>query len=404
MSRALNKISTKAFEAFRGPGSLADGGNLYLVATGSSVAWSFIYTWQGKRRQMGLGSKNAVGLAAARALAAKYRDVLATGVDPIAARRLEKSKGTTFRDCADAYLAAHGASWRSERTRELWTHCVEVHCRPLHRMGVADVTVEDVVAVVNAVEATPAIAQRTLSVIRRTIDLATAKGLRPVTAGNPADYRIIGQVAPIRLANVNNPAMAYSDVPAFVASLRAKDTALSRCLELIIRTGVRKTEGAEATFAEFDLDAAIWTIPAERMKSNREHVVPLTARCVEIVRHQRKLHPHLDHVFPGKVRGASIHRNSLQALVPEGATVHGMRSALRDWLGNETNVDRETAELILAHTFGDATERAYRRSTAISKRRRALELWGDHIDCVPGDDAHQGANVVRFQTVAEGAR
>ncbi|UCI32523.1 tyrosine-type recombinase/integrase [Mesorhizobium sp. B4-1-4] len=404
--RGINLLSDREVKAFKGPGRLSDGGGLYW----NGATWAFLYTFGGRRREMGFG---AMSLAAARGLAGECRDQVASGVDPIEARKADRATGVTFSDVANETFAVLKAKWRHvEREKIKWDNAIKA-CSSIASLAVKGITVEDIRVVLKPFDDRVPQKRFILSVIRRVFDTAVAKGLRE---GNPAVARIMGRITTLDHKHKHNAAMQYEDVPAFVHGLRAKvsqGAKAARCLEFIILTGVRKTEATQMRFSEVDLGTAVWTIPAGRMKANRLHTVPLTDRALTIIRDQRALTDG-DFVFPqssagrrvggravasrgittspdtttaphasvrgarGAVRGMS--HGAFVHLTPEGVTVHGFRSSLRDFLGDVTDVPYETAEEVLSHRVGDRTVASYRRSSGLAKRRVALQYWADFID------------------------
>jgi integrase len=170
--------------------------------------------------------------------------------------------------------------------------------------------------------------------------------------------------------------MPYADVPAFVGKLREAESMQALALEFLVLTAARWGEVRGATWGEIDLAGRVWTIPGKRMKAGREHRVPLSARAVEIIEKMAAIR-HSDLVFPG--RHGQLSRTACAELVPAGATIHGFRSSFRDWCGEETNFPSEIAEGALAHSTGDATERAYRRGDALEKRRALMDAWAQFI-------------------------
>lgn len=399
MATGIEKLKPLQIDKWKRSGEgykLSDGGGLYVVRGASGFSWSFIYTLHGRRREMSLGSLDALSLAAARKLAKEAREQVGMGIDPLSVRRAEQAS-KTFKECADEYLKAHGSTWKTEAQREAWERNLG-YAKSLHRIQVKEIAIDDVLQVLSKLRSRPTVARATLSLIRSVIDMATAKGLRPIHAGNPADYRIIKHTAPIKHRTKHNAAMPYADVPAYVATLRAKRTTARRALEFLILAGVRKNEATRARFDEFDFMEQVWTIPAERMKTGKAHAVPMTGRMMKIVLEQQLANPESEFVFPGwKKKHPHLGDQAFTHIVPEEYTVHGFRSALRDFLGNETSVSYVTAEEVLSHAVGDATVRAYRRGDALAKRREALELWGRFID----QNTRKAANVVRFQHVDE---
>ena len=215
--------------------------------------------------------------------------------------------------------------------------------------------------------------------IERVLDAAAARGLR--SRDNPARWR--GHLANLlpkrqKLARGHHAAMAFDDVPAFVARLRDAEGVSARALEFAILTAARSGEVLGARWSEIDLDAKVWTVPAARMKAAREHRVPLSERAVEILSAPAAMKTG-DYVFLGAKRSGPLSVMALAMVMRRtGAgnfTVHGFRSAFRDWAGERTNFPSEVAEAALAHVVGDETERAYRRGDALEKRRALMEAW-----------------------------
>jgi integrase len=226
----------------------------------------------------------------------------------------------------------------------------------------------------------PETASRLRGRIEAVLDFAKANGLR--SGENPAAWR--GHLALIlpkrqRLSRGHHAAMPYAEVPAFVAELRERETIHALALEFLILTAARSGEVLGARWAELDLDAKVWIVPATRMKAGRERV-PLSERAMAILERMAEIRTG-DLVFPGRRRRRPLSGVALAALVP-GATVHGFRSAFWDWCGEATSFSREVAEQALAHATGGAVEQAYRRGDALEKRRALMQAWAQF--CEPG--------------------
>jgi integrase len=191
--------------------------------------------------------------------------------------------------------------------------------------------------------------------------------------------------------------MPYSEVPAFIASLREREAMASLALEFLILTSARSGEVLGARWPEIDFEAKVWTIPASRMKATREHRVPLSGRAAAILTRLDKAKTG-EFVFFGQRPGTPLSTMALEMVLrrmkAEGTTVHGFRSAFRDWAGNETHYPRELAEAALAHVIGDKSEQAYWRSDALEKRRALMEAWAAY--CEPKD----ASNVIDLKTRA----
>jgi len=217
------------------------------------------------------------------------------------------------------------------------------------------------------------------------LDFATSAGYR--SGENPARWR--GHLANLlprksKVAQVKHyQALSYAAIPEFMMLLRQRTGIADRALQFAILTGVRSSEALGAIWDEFDLDAKLWTIPAARMKAKRDHIVPLSDAVVAVLETMRVIRqPGAGFVFPGRRRGRPLGHGqmlrTIAALGHRGVTTHGMRSAFRDWAGDCTTFPREIAEAALAHVVGDKSETAYRRSTAIEKRRGLMQAWADY--------------------------
>lgn len=387
MAGGINKLSARAVATIKDPGRHGDGGGLYLVVdykTGTK-RWTVLYTINGKRREIGLGSLNAVSLARARELAADVRAKVADGVDPLAeASTPQKEAPPTFGAVADRFMADRETEWRNPKHRAQWRTTLEVGAASIWSMPVGDVDTAAVLAVLRPIWATkPETARRTRGRMESVLDAARATGHR--TGENPARWR--GHLDAIlprskKLTRGHHAALPYPQIPAFMIDLAGRKGQSSRALELLILTAARSGEVRGMAWDEVNLGDALWTVPGERMKSGRTHRVPLSAPALDIL---RRLHPDRasDLVFPG-VRGQVQSDMVFEALFrrirrtkPDfpDITAHGFRSTFRDWAADETHHQREVIEAALAHQVGDDTERAYRRSDALEKRRALMDHW-----------------------------
>ena len=244
----------------------------------------------------------------------------------------------------------------------------------------------------------PETASRLRGRIENILDAAKALGHRD--GQNPAQWR--GHLKTLlparqRLTRGHHAALAYDDLPAFMADLRARKSTAALALELAILTATRSGEVLNAEWSEFDLDKAIWTIPACRMKAGHAHRVPLTARAVEILKGMTRVHDN-DHVFPGNTKGKPLSGMAmtmqLRRMDRGNITVHGFRSTFRDWASEQTSFPHETCEHALAHRISDKAEAAYRRGDQFDKRRKLMEAWAGFCE------TRTGNNVVLFTAPA----
>jgi integrase len=395
MARQLKRLTARTVAAMKKPGRHSDGGNLYLTIskTGGGVSrrWTFLFSLNGRQREAGFGPAAAVSLAEAREKAARYRSMLAKGIDPLDAKKAgrEAQAGRrTFGQCADELIKSKRREWRSEIHAAQWRTTIDEYCGAILDKPVDAIDTQAVLGVLQPVWGRiPETASRLRGRIEAVLDYAKANGLR--SGENPAAWR--GHLALIlpkrqKLSRGHHAAMPYGELPEFIAKLRATETIHALALEFLILTAGRAGEVLGATWDEIDSEAKVWVIPAARMKAGREHRVPLSGRAMEIVERMAEIRTG-DLVFPGR-RRRPLSNPSLARLCPALATAHGFRSAFRDWAGDCTGFPRELAEAALAHVAGDATERAYRRGDALEKRRELMEAWAKYLE------AGKGAKVI----------
>ncbi|MDP9103931.1 MAG: integrase arm-type DNA-binding domain-containing protein, partial [Pseudomonadota bacterium] len=288
--RGSNKLSPRRVATITVPGRLSDGGGLYLVVDPSGAKrWAFIFRWKlpgqvgaGKLREMGLGSALAVTLAKARERATEARALVAERIDPIASKRADRAV-PTFGMMADEVLATRSVDLRSEKSKARWKRALETHAVLLRPLAVDAIATEHVLASLKPIWAEkPETAQKTRGYIEAVLDAAKAKGHR--TGENPARWKgHLDHLLPRgqKLSRGHHAALAFCDVPSFVAELRERDAVSAWALEFLILTVARTGEVTGATWPEVDLAAKVWTIPAGRMKAGIEHRVALSDRAVE---------------------------------------------------------------------------------------------------------------------------
>jgi integrase len=338
----------------------------------------FIFRWHGKPTEIGFGSARDVTLARARELAKQARSNLAEGTNPKDLRK--PSKDATFGECADRLIEAMRPSWRNDKHAAQWKMTLLHYAAPLRRLPVSKVGTDDVLSVLKPLwNAKMETASRLRGRIERVLDAAKAQGLR--SGENPARWRgHLDQLLPKRqrLTRGHHAAMPYAEVPSFVSDLRSRRATAALALEFAILTAARSGEVLGARWKEFDLDRAIWTVPAERMKAGREHRVPLSVRALRIVA-DLEVSRTSDFVFSGEkpdrpLSGMPL-KMMLRRMKVENATVHGFRSSFRDWAAECTNFRNEVCEAALAHVIENKAEAAYRRGDLFDKRRKLMDAW-----------------------------
>lgn len=375
------------------PGLYGDGGGLYLQVKGDGGrSWLYRYKLNGKARAMGLGGLNTVSLREARQLAAECRKLCHAGIDPIEARRASRAaakpsaaSAMTFSQCVDRYLAAHKAGWRNEKHARQWKASLDAYVTPV--FGEAAVAAVDTGLVMKVLDpiwsVKPETASRVRGRIEAVLDWATARGYR--AGENPARWR--GHLSALLPAKTkvravkHHPALPYVRVPDFMAELRGQDGVGALALTFMILTAARTAEVIGARWEEIDLNAAVWTVPAARIKAGKEHRVPLSDAALEVVERMRAVRSS-DFVFPGGRQGRPLSNNAMLALLERmglgDITAHGFRSSFRDWAAEQTSFPREVAEAALAHAIGDKVEAAYRRGDLFEKRRQLMVAWAGY--------------------------
>lgn len=396
--REIHRLTAAKVEKVKTPGVYIDGEGLRLIVeAGGAKRWRFRFRFDGKDREMGLGGywarggEPAVTLALARDRVARARELIRAGRNPLV-EGLGERRIPTFGEAADRLVEALGPQWRNPKHRAQWTMTLREYAAPIREMRVDRVDTEAVLDVLKDVwKSKPETASRLRGRIERVLDAAKAKGERQ--GENPARWRgHLDHLLPARqkLTRGHHAAMPYGDLPIFIRELRAREAVAALGLEFLILTAARSGEVLGATWAEIDLAAKVWTVPAARMKAGREHRVPLSARAVAILEAVKPLGDG-EHIFPGQRTKRPLSGMAFEMLLRRmkvGFTVHGFRSAFRDWCGEASTFPRELAEAALAHTVGDATERAYRRGDALEKRRKLMDAWAAF--CEP----RQGGKVV----------
>lgn len=363
------------------PGRYADGNGLYLVVDPSgSKRWLLRTAINRRRCDLGLGSAQLVSLADARAEAARLRRIARDGGDPLAERRRERRTVPTFQQAALQVHAAHSSTFRNEKHKAQWLSSLTAYVFPAFgERLVSAVDSRDVLKALTPIWSTkPETARRLKQRIKVVLDWAKASGHR--SGDNPVDG--ITKVLPRgRQAQAHHAALPYAKVPAFLETVRSADAnaASKLAFEFLVLTAARTSEVLGARWAEIDREAKTWTIPANRIKAGREHRVPLSKRCLEILEEADTLADGDPYVFPGRSAKAPLSNMVFLMLLRRvgqaGITAHGFRSTFRDWAAERTNVPRAVCEAALAHVVKNKSEAAYFRSDVFELRRELMETW-----------------------------
>lgn len=405
MARLVDKLTPLAVNKATKPGYYGDGGGLWLqVSPTGSKSWLFRFTLSKKQREMGLGAVHTVTLPEARAKAKECRLILLEGKDPLEIRKatklveaLERAKMMNFDQCAEAYIAAHRSGWKNAKHVSQWENTLETYASPI--IGKMPVALVDTALVVKVLsqqgkdklslwESKTETATRLRGRIESILDWATVSKYRQ--GDNPARWRghLDNLLADPKRSKrtVHHPALPWQEIGAFMVKLRGQDGIAAKAVEFAILTACRSGEVRLARWAEFDLDAALWVIPAERMKAKREHRVPLSVAALALLESMPRMG---DLVFPGAKPGKPLSDMSLTAVLRRmkrgDITVHGFRSSFRDWCAESVanSFPREVCEHALAHSLPDKVEAAYRRGDLIEKRIMLMQAWADYCSKVP---------------------
>jgi integrase len=389
----LQRLTALAVTRASKPGLYADGAGLYLrVSRNGSKSWAFRFTLRGKPREMGLGGLTKVTLADARKKAADIRLLLSDGHDPLDRRQQEEAKrareeklaaarGMTFDKCAEAYIAAHEPGWRNEKHKQQWRNTIATYVAPVFgNTPVQDIDLDLVMKVIEPIWNTKTeTARRIRGRIEVILDWAKVRGYR--SGENPARWRgQMDQLLPARskLNSVkHHAALPYSEIPDFMNALRAIPGNSAAALEFLILTAARTGEVINAKWAEIDLKKKLWIVPVARMKSGREHRVPLSSAAVAVLK--RMGEGKGEYLFSGRSPDAPLSNMALLMTLGRmnraDITAHGFRSTFRDWAAECTNFPSEMVEMALAHVIEGKTEAAYRRGDLLEKRRHLMDEW-----------------------------
>jgi integrase len=383
-------LTVKRIERLKQQGRYLDGHGLVLqVGPNRNKSWLFRYGRNGRERFMGLGPLHTITLAEARERARKARQLLLDGIDPLEAKRaqraaqaLAEAKTLTFKQAAEKYFDAHQKKWSSRKARNSFLSSLQTYAyKYIGALAVADIDTAAVLRCIEPIWHTKTFTANHLrSRIEAVLGWAQVRGYR--SGDNPA--RWVGHLKEALPATSevhkpgHLPALPYKELPAFMEQLRAREGVGARGLEFTILTATRTGESHRARRDEIDLEQKVWVIPAERMKMDKEHRVPLSSAAIQLLEAlpRERGNPF---VFIGASKGSAISGmvlwRELQRMGRKDLTVHGFRSTFRDWAAERTNYPHEVCEQALAHSIGSAVEKAYRRGDLFDKRRRLMEEW-----------------------------
>lgn len=399
MPRVAKTLTPLEVKRLIDPGFYSVGGaaGLHLQVSGTGARSWILRTMVGsKRRDIGLGSAREVTLAKAREHAIEIkRKIREEGIDPVAERQSARStllaaqaKAITFEECARRVIDKKMKEASNTKHGKQWESTLETYAFPtLGNMSVADVELAHIIEVLRPHWETKT---ETMTRVRQRIEAvlswASAHGYRdgPNVAAWKNNLDAI-LPTPAKISKVqHHRALDIDAIHSFMANLRSREGMAARCLEFVVLTAVRSGEARGALWSEVDLDARVWTIPAERMKAGKEHRVPLSDAAVKLLDSlPRSEKSQL--VFPAP-RGGKLSDAAMGALLKRmgvDVTVHGFRSTFRDWTAERTATPHHIAEMALAHAIGSGVEAAYRRGDLLAKRAILMKQWADFINTKP---------------------
>jgi integrase len=348
----------------------------------------------GKQREIGLGAASSVSLSSARTVAAAMREAVALGQDPrdviTPVQPTIEKRVIAFGDFAEQYITSVEAGWKNANHRHQWRQSLRDHAGSLTDLPIDGIGTEQILAVLQPIWLSKSeTASRVRGRIERILDAAKAHGLRPVDSSNPAQLK--GHLSVLlpkqkKLTRGHHAALDWRMAGNFMSELRRREALSARALEFTILTVARSGETLGAEWGEIDLAGGLWTVPAGRMKASVEHVVPLSSPAIALLKAMKP-----DGAMPSDVvfavkgvpRSNMAMAQLLNRMKYPDITTHGFRSTFRDWAGDATDYPRELIEQALAHTIGNKAERAYRRGTAINRRRELMEAWAKYLGSQP---------------------
>jgi integrase len=410
------RLTTKGVEQIKAPGRYPDGNGLYLQIIGTTNrSWLFRFERDGKEFAMGLGPTHTVGLAQARAKAKAARLQLLDGINPLTARRDARAaakaaaaRTLTFGEAAEAYIKAHAPGWKNAKHAGQWTQTLlgrtlrgiptkADYCPVLRPLPVATIDTPILLRTLEPIwREVPETARRIRGRVEAVLAWATVRGYR--SGPNPAQWENhLDKILPARAkqGKRHHEALPYAQVPAFRAALAALEGNAARALLFLLLTSSRTGEVLRATWTEIDLAGKVWTVPAARMKANKEHRVALSQPALDLLASLPR-EEGSDLVFIGARKGRPMSDMALLNVMRRmglSAVPHGLRSSFSDWAHEATSHSHHTIELALAHEVGSDVERAYRRGDQFKKRLRLAEDW-THYCMSPAASALAESNVV----------
>ena len=380
-----NKLTALTVKKLNKAGWHADGNGLYLVVESSGAKrWMQRLVVQGRRRDIGLGSVNIVSLDDARETALRFRRIARSGGNPIAERRKAIGSTLTFKEATLKVHSLNLPTWKNEKHATQWLSSLDNHVFPfIGHLAIGSITSADIMTVLSKIWVEkPDTAKKIRQRLQLVMKWARAQG--HFTGEDPIQ---IAEAALPKIKQLNShfKSVPFDNIPSIFDQIEQSSLFLSTKLSLqfLILTACRTSEVRESTWEEIDFEQKIWRIPAERMKMKIQHNVPLSSGALDVLKKARDIQTDSGLIFPSPMNNRALSSNALlhalQKRLRVDATVHGMRSAFKDWVSETTNYPNEVSKMALAHAVTNKIEAAYRRGDLLDKRRSMMQDWGDFV-------------------------
>ena len=397
MTETTNKRTQADVAALNTPGLYRFAPGLYLQVKGADAkSWINRYTVNGKPRYMGLGSVRDVTFAQARKRVDELRVTkIAKGIDPLAEEaaaaeqaRAAKAKAVPFSERAEQYIVAHEGTWRNAKHRAQWRSTLATYAFPIiGDVQAHEVTAAHIVEILRPIWSAKADTARKLrGRIEAVLDYAADPDdplYRNPAAMTPQLLKKLPKLARRRKEDRHHPSLPYDQIAGFIVDLRRREGTAARALEFVILTAARTAEVLGARWDEIEEAGRVWIVPGDRMKSGREHRVPLSDAALAVLARARAASKG-DVIFPSPPHDKPLSNMALLTVLKRmdraSITVHGFRATFRTWAAEQTNFPREVAEAALAHVIADDTEAAYQRGDLFEKRRKLMVAWAAHCE------------------------
>ncbi|MDB3914742.1 integrase arm-type DNA-binding domain-containing protein [Alphaproteobacteria bacterium] len=381
-----NKLTAVTVKKLSKPGKYADGNNLYLhIDPSGARRWILRLTVGHRRRDMGLGNTMIVSLEEARKLARLYRGIAKSGGDPFVERQKERGFKVTFIFCAQKVHELNRPTWKNEKFALQWYSSLENHVFPkIGNIPVSQITSSDILGVLSPIWNNKSDTARKLKQrIRLVFKWARAKGY--FQGDDPVE--LAEQALPKKKRSDNHhKSLPYNEIPDLIVKIKKSKISLPTqlAIQFTIQSACRTSEVLKASWNEIDMNSLTWTIPANRMKTDKVHEVPISSGMLDILNEAKEKINSDDLIFSSDQSGNALSNNTLRLAVQKrlgiDTTIHGMRSSFKDWASETTNFANEVSEMALAHVIPNKTEAAYRRGNLMDKRRHLMQMWSDHVN------------------------